>query len=248
MGTARRREATSDMKTTDIREIERFTLNERIQHVVLFASLIVLAVTGLALRYHGTWFGAFLIRIEGGVQARGWIHRAAAIVLMALSVYHALYVIFTERGHGELMRIAPRVRDLGDFAAALLWSLGLSTRAPRYDKFGLVEKTQYWGAILGSLIMIVTGLALWFSTQSMAILPKWAVDSIAIVHGSEGLLIFLVLFLWHMYIVHLNPRHFPMSRTWITGRIPIERLREEHPLEYERVAGPSPAPAPGGKR
>ena len=98
-------------------------------------------------------------------------------------------------------------------------------------------RDRYWGATLGSLIMIATGLILWFETQSMAVLPKWVMDVTAVVHGYQGLLIFLVLFLWHMYITHLNPRNFPMNRTWLTGRITLGRLKEDHPLEYERLKG-----------
>lgn len=225
----------TDTQTKHSQEVQRFTLNERIQHVILFASLIILAVTGLALKYHNTWLGAFLIRIEGGVQARGWIHRGSAVILIALSIYHFFYVVFAERGHRELMLISPGLKDVRDFYLAFRWYIGLSDMLPRYDKYGVVEKVQYWGASMGSLIMIVTGLVLWFETQSMAVLPKWFMDIVAVVHGYEGVLIFLVLFLWHMYIVHLNPRHFPMNRTWLTGRISLERLREEHPVEYEQV-------------
>ena len=216
-------------------DIERFTLNERLQHIVLFVSLIVLALTGLALKFHNTWLGAFLIRIEGGIEARGWIHRSAAVVLMALGVYHSFYVVFTERGHRELMLVAPRLKDFRDFISAVLASFGIRKDFPRYDKYGLVEKIQYWGATLGSFIMIITGLVLWFETQSMAVLPKWFMDITTVVHGYEGVIIFLVLFLWHMYIAHLNPRNFPMSRTWLTGNISLDRLKEDHPLEYERT-------------
>lgn len=216
-------------------DIERFTINERLQHIILFVSLIVLALTGLALKYHNTWFGAFLIRFEGGIEARGWIHRSAAILLMALGVYHCFYVVFSERGHRELMLIVPRIKDIRDFISAVLASFGLRNSFPRYDKYGLVEKVQYWGATLGSFIMIITGLILWFETQSMAVLPKWVMDITTVVHGYEGVLIFLVLFLWHMYIAHINPRNFPMSRTWLTGKISLDRLKEDHPLEFERV-------------
>jgi hypothetical protein len=38
-----------------------------------------------------------------------------------------------------------------------------------------------------------------------------------------------------MYNVHFNPSVFPMSRVWLTGRISLHELKENHPLEYDRM-------------
>jgi len=78
---------------------------------------------------------------------------------------------------------------------------------------------------------------LWFETQSMAVFPKWVFDLTQVIHSSEGLLIFVVLFLWHLYDAHLRPGVFPMDRTWLTGKLTREELQERHPREYERLFG-----------
>jgi hypothetical protein len=51
------------------------------------------------------------------------------------------------------------------------------------------------------------------------------------------MLIFVVLFVWHIYDVHISPDVFPMSTVWLTGKISKDKLKENHPLEYERIFG-----------
>lgn len=216
-------------------KVVRFSLNQRIQHVVLMVSMIVLTLTGLALWYHDSWFGRLIILLEGGIETRGTIHRIFAVVLIGLCVYHLLYLLFIEEGHAQLMKIKPKVKDFSDTMNAVRFNLGNSQVKPKFDWFDFRQKFQYWGVMFGSALMIFTGLILWFETQSMAVLPKSVLDLTTIVHGYEGVLIFLVLFLWHLYNVHLSPDRFPMNRTWISGTLTLDELKEHHPLEYERL-------------
>jgi hypothetical protein len=39
----------------------------------------------------------------------------------------------------------------------------------------------------------------------------------------------------HFYNVHLKPSIFPMNWAWLNGRISVEMLKHEHPLEYEKL-------------
>lgn len=215
--------------------IQRFDLNQRIQHIVLFGCLIVLSLTGLALKFHSTFFGRLLIKIEGGGMARGLIHRAAALAFMGFCLFHVLYAVFSTRGHQELMNLKPAEKDLKGFLDSVRFNLGFSKKKPRFDRFSYKEKFQYWGVAFGSVLMILTGLMLWAGTNFMNILPKWVLDLTFLIHGYEGVLLFILLFVWHIYNVHLSPDVFPMSKVWLTGKISLEELKKNHVLEYERL-------------
>jgi hypothetical protein len=85
------------------------------------------------------------------------------------------------------------------------------------------------------IIMIGSGALLWFESTAMQFMPKFVLDIAKEAHSDEALLATLAIVIWHFYNVHLNPHKFPMSRTWITGRISREEMIEEHPLEYEEI-------------
>jgi len=217
--------------------IERMNLNLRVQHMILFVSLIMLAISGLALYFHNTWFGKLLITLEGGIEARGKIHRITAIVLILLCFYHLLYILFSENGHREFSKIIVRIQDFKDFIIDILYSLNLSQIHADFEKYSYREKFQYWGVATGVLIMIITGLVLWFQDIAMSILSKWCFDLTFIIHGSAGLVIFFLLFIWHIYDVHLSPFNFPMDWSWLTGKISLEKLKKTHYKEFLKLTG-----------
>ena len=231
-------------------QVRRFSAAELAQHWVLMVTLTVLALTGLALFAADTWLGRTLIAVEGGIEARGTIHRVAAVALMILTGWHFFYVVFTERGHGQLMAMKLRASDVRGFGRLVAYYLGRTEDLPEFGRFTPLQKLQYWGAGIGSLMMIATGLVLWFHTAAMMVVPKWVFDVTTIVHGYEGLILFALLFGWHIYIVHLSPGNFPMQRTFLDGKISVERLRREHAREYRELfeddATPGGASGPGG--
>lgn len=215
--------------------VQRFTLNERLQHALLMLSTLVLLITGFSLLFHDLALGRWLLRLEGGVQGRGLIHRWAAAVLMGVCGYHFLYILFTERGHAQFMSMRPRRQDVRDLLQVVRLNLGLPAQRPAFDRFDYRQKFQYWAFFMAGATMIVSGLALWFATEAMAVMPKWTFDLLAVLHGRESIVIFLLLFVWHLYDVHLRPEVFPMDWSWLTGRISLADLQARHRGEYERL-------------
>lgn len=133
------------------------------------------------------------------------------------------------------MKVIPEFLDFRDLTKTISFYLHRNKEFPKFRKFNFIQKFQYWGVAAAMVLMTVSGLALWFRDISMILLPKWSMDALLTLHGREGVLAFLVLFLWHQYNVHLNPSIFPMDKIWITGMMDEERMKKEHYLEYEEI-------------
>ena len=83
--------------------------------------------------------------------------------------------------------------------------------------------------------MTVTGSALWFENLSLRLIPKWGLDVATAIHYYEAWLAVLAIVVWHFYWVIFNPKMYPMSLVWLTGRMSEEAMAEEHPLELEEL-------------
>lgn len=217
------------------RYFERLSLSQRIQHITLMVSFILLTVTGLPVRYPDSQASEIVVRAMGGITARGMIHRGAAVILIGICIYHVFFVLFSKRGHDDLMAFMPKKKDAVDLYQQVRYLFGLSKTGPKYDRFNWIEKFEYLAMGWGSVVMIATGAMLWFENQAMLVFPKWMMDIAQVIHSYEALLAFLAIVIWHCYHVHWNPESFPMSRVWLTGLISEEELKTHHPLEYDRI-------------
>jgi cytochrome b subunit of formate dehydrogenase len=214
----------------------RMTLSERLQHGALLTSFIALVVTGFMLHYPEAWWVQGLRRLSArAFDWRGQIHRIAAVVLVAASLYHLWYLALTARGRAFLRDILPGPRDLSDAVGVLRHNLGLSRVKPRFGRFSYVEKSEYWAVVWGTFIMGATGVILWFEDTFIGMFTKLGWDIARTVHFYEAWLATLAILVWHFYYVFLNPDVYPMNLAWLTGTISEEEMADEHPLELEEI-------------
>jgi hypothetical protein len=84
--------------------------------------------------------------------------------------------------------------------------------------------------------MILTGLILWFPQWSVKILPSWIVPAAQTVHYYEAWLATLAVLVWHFFFVIFHPEEYPMSWTWLTGKMSEESVKRHHARWYKEIA------------
>ncbi len=225
-------------------EVERFNIHYRIQHILMLTSFLVLFFTGWALKFSEVETSQSWIRIFGGPHIAGRIHRIAGITMILDSIYHLLYLMYRFARGKMQWDLIPTPKDFVDLYDNFRYFLGLTEEKPRFGRFTYLQKFDYWAVFWGIFIIGTSGLALAFPTKAALFIPasatNWAWELLYIMHSDEALLAILFILFWHFYNEHLRPEVFPMSWVWITGKISTKELREDHPLEFERLF---PAPA-----
>jgi formate dehydrogenase subunit gamma len=214
------------------RQFERFGKNFRFQHMLMFTSVILLILTGMPLKFPTYGISQFLIvKLLGGIQNSTLIHRIAAVGLIIVGTWHLGYIILSRMGRRDFFLMIPRPRDIVDFFQTIMFFLGRRPAGPKFGRFSFIEKFDYWAVYWGMVVMIGSGLILWFKE----LFPKALFDIAREAHSDEGLLATLAIIVWHFYNVHFNPDVFPMSWVWWHGKLSEEEMKHHHPLEYAEI-------------
>ncbi len=215
--------------------ITRFDRMQIVQHLVLTVTFIGLAVTGFALKFpDAAWVRALsALGLHEGL--RSVIHRVMAVLLIAFGVFHIGYILFSRRGREELIALIPTKKDAKDVWLSLMFHIGLSQDKPQFGQFEYSQKGEYWALVWGTFIMALTGFILWFPVRFMNILPVWAIEVAQTVHYYEAWLATLAIVVWHFFFVIFHPEMYPMSWTWLTGKMNVRDVREHHSLWYEEL-------------
>ena len=208
--------------------VPRFNMNEVIQHFILLLSFIILAITGFALKFPNSWWVETLASLGMTEAARQLTHRISGVVLLALGLYHIGYLIFTGRGRDILNNLMPRIRDIRDMVQNVSYYLGIRKKQPTFDQYNYIEKAEYWALIWGTLLMGVTGLVLWFPTIVTDNAPVWLIKASELVHYYEAILASASILVWHWYFVIFHPDVYPVSLTWVDGKMHIDEYKHHH--------------------
>jgi len=213
----------------------RFSVRQRIEHLCVMLLFIVLGLTGLTQKYSTALWAQWTIAAMGGIARARWFHRGAGILFSALVVAHVAGALREVLYRGASPSIVPTRKDFRDAVITMRYYLRLSDEQAQFDRFDYRQKFEYWGMVLGSMLMIVTGFMLYFPVLTTRLLPGELIPAARTAHSNEGLLAFLIVITWHIYNAHLSPDVFPFDVGIFTGKVSRERMEKEHPLEYDRM-------------
>lgn len=224
----------------DSSRLLRFTLGQRLFHLVLMICFLVQATSGLARMYHETAWGRGLGWPFGGFETALTVHVHVGIFMLGAFLVHLVYLLFTIRwrrfpscivGPDSLV---PGINDLKSVVQHTGWILGLGKHPP-LERWSYWEKFDYWAVFWGMIILGGTGLLLAFPLASSQYIPGWVLNIAFWIHRIESLLAMAHIFIIHFFIAHLRRTSFPMDLAIFEGSVPLSTVEHERPQWINRL-------------
>ena len=184
---------------------------ERLTHWGLALSCLLLCLTGLGMMFHTfNFIGAFF----GGFKALKYIHNFTG-VFFAFALYAAIRMWWKEAGVFSM----PEDLDWILCAGGYLWHVD---KVPEVGKYNPGQKAFFLAVAVFGVVMVVTGLIMWFPLS----FPSWLVRWLFALHALGFMVIFAFFFV-HLYLGTIgSPGSAPaMFSGWVTRAW----LKKQHP-------------------
>jgi cytochrome b subunit of formate dehydrogenase len=220
--------------------VRRFRRSNMRMHVLIITTFMLLALTGLPLKFNDAPWAQTLVNILGGIESTRFLHRLAAIGTFFYLIAHVVEVVYRSFVKGEKgmfwgpNSMTPQPKDVADFFGNLRYFLYLGER-PQGDRWTYFEKFDYLAVFWGVFMIGLSGLFLWLPGFFTQFLPGWTLNAAHVIHSDEALLATGFIFFFHFFHTHLRPESFPMDLVVFTGKMTLERFKAERPLEYQRL-------------
>ena len=218
----------------------RFGKSQRIEHVVFLLSFSLLGLTGLVQKYAQSPISQFMIETMGGIEVTRQIHHISAVVLMVVSIFHIinmLYRVYVLRVRWTMMPVIEDIKHLFD---DIRFYLGLRKHKAYYGRYNYAEKAEYLAVVWGTIIMAITGFMMWNPIVTTKVLSGQVVPAAKAAHGAEAVLAVLAIIIWHFYHVHV--RH--LNKSMLNGKLSEDEMAHEHPAELAEIKAGNAEPLP----
>jgi formate dehydrogenase gamma subunit len=217
--------------------VKRFGRARVLEHWFHIIGFFSLAATGLSQRFYYLDISREFIMLAGGIDTVRLLHRWVGVLYAATLFAHIAAAVFGLAFRKWQPTMLVLRSDIENAAQNVRYYVGMTDRPARCGRYTYKQKFVYWLTLTGSVIMLMTGLVLWFPAAATGFLPGQVIPAAKVMHSNHALLIFLLIALWHMYDSVFSPDVFPLDKSIFTGYISSERVRLEHPLEYEALEG-----------
>jgi hypothetical protein len=153
----------AEERSTGGQYVRRFSRMHIRTHVVIITTFLLLALTGLPLKFHEMPWAQTLTYLLGGIDSTRVIHRLAAVATFGYMGFHILNLAYrwvVKREKGLLWgsdSMTPQPKDLRDFVGNLRYFLYLGER-PAGDRWTYFEKFDYFAVFWGVMIIGLSGL------------------------------------------------------------------------------------------
>lgn len=226
---------------------KRFTPFQRVQHWALVFSFALLVVTGFPMKFADKELSAWFIDLLGGLAVARLLHRwAGAFLLIGFFFHLFIYVGHhmiqqrkeTQKSYFRIFFSLPMVMSFNDFkqmGQLLLFLCFLRRTKPKWGRFSLEEKFEYFGVMWGTILLGITGILMWDDSLTTRFLPGRTLTVSNLIHSFEAFLALLHVGVVHLAGVLIAPSAFPCSPAMFTGDTPTEELAEAHPAMIDEV-------------
>lgn len=215
--------------------MRRFSPARIVEHVAHVITFVVLVCTGLSQRFYSLDISQWIILHLGGIDNVRLIHRFAGVIFSLEVITHltvaAIGIVYKKWQPSMVIT----KKDFTDVVHNIRYYLGLENSPTRGGRYTYKQKFEYWGILTGVLLMMLTGVILWFPAVVTKFLPGEIIPAAKVLHTNEALVVFLIIAIWHVYSAIFSPEVFPLDTSIFTGYISKSRMLREHPDELAEM-------------
>jgi formate dehydrogenase subunit gamma len=204
----------------------RYTFRERVIHWIAGFSYVYLLVSGLA--FWSPWVFWLAILVGGGTIAR-LLHPWFGLVFVFAT--WLMYQMWAPQ-----MKETPSDKKWWD--AIGHYVRNEDDQVPSADRFNPGQKLLFWGFFVFGLILLVTGLVLWFPQYIPWGAASWLRPVCAILHAIAALFT-IALFMIHVYMGTAMERG--AFGSVIRGDVSQAWMEHHHRTWYEQIMKPPAA-------
>jgi thiosulfate reductase cytochrome b subunit len=191
----------------------------------------VLGFTGLPQRYVASPISIGIINFLGGIENVRLIHHTSAIVMMIVSVFHVLEVLYRVYVLRTPITMIPWINDAKHVYDDVMYYIGRRKHKAYYGHYSYAEKMEYLALIWGTVVMGFTGFMMWNPISTLRAFPGEAIPAAKAAHGGEAVLAVLAIIIWHFYHVHIKE----FNKSMFIGTLTREEMEHEHPAELAAI-------------